>query len=191
MSFSLQGSNGAYLSRSFHNVAQEGSLAPTGRNHGYTRPLSFCAGLCRPTPCPKISSSSSWVRHLFVLDEAAGRTGLVTEALLLLPLWVLKLLRAPWRQKPHFLGYFPISFPPLLLFVLLLSTLCTAVQPEGMRASVSPPKNLPCPRAVCWWMQSVLQAGTGESQRWTGAAGLGKCSLQPQGSLRLLAEICL
>lgn len=57
------------------------------------------------------------MQHLFVLDGAAGETGLVTEALLLLQLWVLKLLEAPWRQKPLFLGYFPIFYPPLLLFV--------------------------------------------------------------------------
>lgn len=76
--------------------------------------------------------------------------------------------QAPRRQKPHCLGYFPISFSPLLLFFLLLSTLCTPIQPEGRRASVSPPKNLPCPQALCWWMQSVQQAGTGESQSWTG-----------------------
>lgn len=57
------------------------------------------------------------MQHLFVLDGAAGGTGLVTEALLLLQLWVLKLLQAPRRQKPHFLAYFPISFPPLLLFI--------------------------------------------------------------------------
>ena len=47
----------------------------------------------------------------FVLAGAAGGTGLITEALLPSPLWVLKLLQAAWRQKSHFLGYFSIFSP--------------------------------------------------------------------------------
>lgn len=97
-------------------MAQKESLAPTGQNHGYTHPLSFCAGHYHPTPCPKFSPSSCWMQHLFVLDGAAVETGLVPEALLLLQLWVLKLLQAPRRQKPHFLGYFPIFFLPTASF---------------------------------------------------------------------------
>lgn len=102
-----------------------------GQNCAYPHPLRFCAGLCGPNCCSKMTPCSCWMWQLFVWDGAAGGTGLVTKALLTSPLWVLKILQTSWRQKPHFLGYFSISFPLLILLFLLLSTVCTPIQPEG------------------------------------------------------------